>query len=183
MLNDLGRLFRESLAAFQAELGKREPEDEVAALLSAMRGEVVEARAAIAGYSEALEHAERSLVQERELIAQCERREAAAARIGDDETARIAAEFASKHRARAEVLEQKVRAARAELDLRARESDEMMKRFKDAESNRFGLVAELRTTRARGRMASLLDDEPTPPPSAAQVDDQLRELKRRMGRE
>lgn len=184
MISDLGRLFRESLAAFQAELGKREPEDEVAALLSAMRSELVEARAAIPDHRRALEQAETSLTEERELIVRCERREAAAVRIGDHETARIASDFAGRHRARAGVLEQKVLALRAELDLRSREADEMMKRFRDADANRFALVAELRTARARGRMSSLLgEDEPPPPgPSAADVDDRLRDLKRRMGR-
>lgn len=184
MLSDLGRVFRESLAAFHAELGRCEPEDEVASLLSAMRRELVEARAAIPGYRKAVEAAEASLRGERELIVQCERREAAARRIGDSETARIAGEFAGKHRARAQVLEQKVRASRAELDLRSGEAEDMMKRFRDAEASRFGLVAELRTARTRARMASLLDDDepPAAAPSPAEVDDRLRELKRRMKR-
>lgn len=184
MLNDLKRVFRESMAAFHAELGRREPEDEVAELLSAMRRELVESRAAIPDYRADLERTREALARERELVAQCERRGAAAERIGDDETARIAAQFAAKHTERAVVLEQKERAAVAELELRQREADEMMKRFKEAEANRFGLVAELRTARTRGRLDSLLDgEEPPPRPSASDVDEQLRELKRRMGRE
>lgn len=185
MFEDLKRVFRESLAAFHAELGKREPEDEVAELLSAMRRELVEARAALPGYREEVSRAEAEVVRERELAGQCERRRAAAERIGDAETAQIAARFAEQHREREQVMERKASAARAELELRTREAEEMMRRFKEADANRFGMVAELRSRRARGHLDSLLDgDEPPPPgPSALEVDERLRELKRRLGKE
>lgn len=185
MFDDLRRVFRESLAAFHAELGKREPADDVAELLSAMRREVVEARAALPGYREEVARAEAGLTRERELEAQCDRRRLAADRIGDSETSGIAERFAAQHRGRAEVFARKLAAARAELELRSREAAEMMQRFKEAEANRFGMVAELRTARARGSIDSLLDDEPPPPsgPSPSEVDDRLRELKRKMGRE
>lgn len=55
----------------------------------------------------------------------CRRREALARRIGDEETARIAAEFASRHAERAAVLKQKAEALTAERTLRARELDTM----------------------------------------------------------
>lgn len=172
------------MAAFHAELGKREPADEVAELLGAMRREVVEARAALPEYREEVERTEAGFRRERELQAQCERRRAAAERIGDAETAEIAERFAAQHGERADVLERKAAAARAELELRTREADEMMRRFKEAEANRFGMVAELRTARARGSLDSLLDgDEPPSRPSPHEVDERLRELKRKMGRE
>lgn len=177
-------MFRESLAAFHAELGKREPEDEVAELLSAMRRELVEARAALPGYREEVSRAEAEVARERELVDQCERRRAAAERIGDAETAEVAGRFADQHRERGAVMERKAVAARAELDLRAREADEMMRRFKEADANRFGMVAELRSRRARGHLDSLLDgDEPPSRPSPLEVDERLRELKRRLGKE
>lgn len=184
MLNELRRVFRESLAAFQAEVGRREPEDEVAEMLAAMRRELVDTRAALPAYHEEVARAEAAARKERELQHQCERRLAAAERIGDQETAKIAAEYLGKHRDRAEVLERKVAASRAELELLTREAGEMMSRFKEAEANRFALVAELRTARTRGRMEALLDGEAPPPgPSPAEIDERLRELKRTMGRD
>ncbi|HEU0299644.1 MAG TPA: hypothetical protein VFR37_09325, partial [Longimicrobium sp.] len=45
MINELKTLFARTWDAFLAEVGKREPEDQVAGLLSAMRREMVEARA------------------------------------------------------------------------------------------------------------------------------------------
>lgn len=184
MFDDLRKVFRQSLAAFHAELGKREPADEVAELLGAMRREVVEARASLPEYREHAARAAADLRRERELQEQCERRRVAAERIGDAETAQIAERFAAQHRERADVLERKASAARAELDLRTREAEEMMRRFKEAEANRFGMVAELRTARTRGSLDSLLgDDEHPQRPSAGEVDERLRELKRKMGRE
>jgi colicin import membrane protein len=184
MFNELRRVFRESLAAFQAEVGRREPEDEVAELLAAMRRELVAARAALPAYRQEIARAEAAARTERELQHQCERRRDAAERIGDQETARIAAEFFSKHRDRAEVLERKVAASRAELELRTREAGEMMNRFREAEANRFALLAELRTARTRGLIDTLLDGEaPAPGPSPSEIDERLRELKRTMGQE
>ena len=146
----------------------------------------------------------------------CERRAMLAERIGDAETVRVAREFGAKHREKAAVLEQKVAAAEAELALRRREADEMVVRYKEAETNRFALLAQLRRTAATERMreanagetgafadfarmeekvehgASYVDaldelDESPPPtrdPSASRQDleERLRELKRRMGR-
>ncbi|HEX8831303.1 MAG TPA: hypothetical protein VF705_09070, partial [Longimicrobium sp.] len=94
-------------------------------------------------------------------------------RINDAETVRIAAEFAERHRKRVAVLEDKVRAAKAEQELRAQEVQDMMRRYKEADANRFILVSELRR---RGVQARL---DPAPPPP--DVEDQLAELKRRMG--
>ncbi|HEV2146862.1 MAG TPA: hypothetical protein VGR37_05555, partial [Longimicrobiaceae bacterium] len=132
------------------------------------------------------------------------------------ETVRVADEFAAKHRERIAVLEEKVRVAEAERDLRRREVAEMSRQYKEADANRFAMVARLRTARAQGRMGAGPDagfafdgldraaeeigrrtahaeameeladlDAPPPPPrpSAADVEDRLRELKRRMGQE
>ena len=213
MFNEIMNVFRRSVAAFRDELVTREPEDQVAELLASMRKELVAARAALPGYEEVLAHARTELGKEREALAQCERRGAMAERIGDSETTRIAREFAVRHQERVLVLEQKVKAAEAELDFARREADEMKLRYREADANRFALLAELRRSGARERMkgatndgafadwsrmeeevergaayADALDElaespRATSSPDPASVEERLKELKRRLGRE
>ena len=154
MLNEIMNVFRRSVAAFRDELGSREHEDEVAALLAAMRRELVAARAAIPEFEADLARSRADLAAEMEALALCERRGAMARRIGDAETARVADEFADKHRVRVGVLEQKVTAAEAELQLQRREADEMKKRYQEADANRFALLAQVRRAASAERMRS-----------------------------
>ena len=174
MLDDLKKLFSQSWAAFLDEAQRREPADEVAGLLAAMRREMVDARAALPLYEKNVQAATAELERERRALDDAVRRGGMASRIGDAETVRVAEEFAERHRKRVAVLEEKVRAADAELQLRRNESDEMMKRYKEADANRFILVSELRRRGVQSRL------DPAPPPP--DVEDQLAELKRRMGK-
>jgi phage shock protein A len=152
MMNDLKRLFSRTWDAFTSELGRREPEDDVAGLLGAMRREMVDARANLPVYDEAVRAAEAELVRERRALDDAVRRGGLAEKINDAETVRIAAEFAERHRRRVAVLEEKVRAARAEKELRAQEVDDMMRRYKEADANRFGLLNEMRRARQQHRI-------------------------------
>jgi phage shock protein A len=156
MLDELRSLFRQTWGAFRAELGRRDPADEVADLLAAMRREMVAARAALPEYAAAVRDAEAALAAEQRTLASTERRRALATKIGDDETARIADDFAARHRERVAVLEQKLDAARAEQALREREAAEMMRQYKAADANRFALLGELRNRRARDRIDGAL---------------------------
>lgn len=216
MFEDLQRLFKESLAAFRAELDKREPEDEVAHLLGSMRRELVEARALIPRLEEELSRARTDLVREREQLERTERRGRLAGQINDQETVRVAEEFATKHRERIVVLEQKVSATEADLALKRREAEEMKRQYQEADANRMELVARLRRAQSHGRIRSVgedaahsfaewdrmaekmasdgayadalreLDEDAAPPPGPApsptDVEERLRELKRRMGK-
>jgi phage shock protein A len=148
MLDDIKRVFSEAWTAFKTEAGRREPEDQVAELLLAMRREVVAARADLPLYDTSARRAAADLEKERGLLADCLRRRTLAERIGDAETVRVATEFAEKHQARIPVLEAKARAAADERDLRQREAEEMTRKFKDAETNRFALLAEIRARQA-----------------------------------
>lgn len=208
MLDDLKNLFSRTWETFRTEAGRRDPEDQVVELLSAMRREMVEARASLSLYEEAHRRAATELERERKALVDCERRGAMAERIGDAETVRIAAEFAARHRSRVSVLEEKGRAAKAEWDLRTREAEEMTRQYKEADANRFGLLAQMRATQARGTIRSALGDEPRdafaraaervdadvayseileegvpPRPPRPDVEEQLRELKRRLGQQ
>lgn len=158
MFEDLQRLFKESLAAFRSELNKREPEDEVAQLLGAMRKELVEARALIPRLEEDLASARSELARERELLEQTERRGRLAAQVNDAETVRVAREFTARHTQRVQVLEQKVAAAEAELEMRRQEAKDMMRQYQEADANRYELVARLRRVQARDRIRSVGDD-------------------------
>ena len=152
MINDLKRLFSRTWDAFSAELGRREPEDDVAGLLGAMRREMVDARAALPVYEQAVRAAETELARERTALDDAVRRGGLAQKIDDAETVRIAAEFADRHRRRVAVLEDKVRAARAEQEMRAQEVQDMMRRYKEADANRFVLLNEVRRARTQQRI-------------------------------
>jgi phage shock protein A len=211
MLDDLKKLFSQAWASFLDEVGRREPEDQVAGLLGAMRREMVEVRAQLPLLEQNYNAAVAELERERARLDETTRRRGQAERIADAETVRVATEFEEKHRRRVAVLEDKVRAARAEWELRRDEAQEMMTRYKEADANRFALLSELRRQGARGRIdgamggspldgftraeeqiehdaayADALDDlsgGPPPPrrPAPEDVDDRLAELKRRMG--
>ncbi len=113
MLDDLKKLFSQSWAAFLDEAQRREPADEVAGLLAAMRREMVDARAALPLYEKNVLAATAELERERRALDDAVRRGGMASRIGDAETVRVAEEFAERHRKRVAVLEEKARAADA----------------------------------------------------------------------
>lgn len=152
MINDLKNLFSSAWDAFLAEVGRRDPEDHVAALLSGMRREMVDARAALPLYDDAVRSAEAELARERKALEDAVRRGGLAERINDAETVRVAAEFAERHRRRVAVLEDKVRAAKAEQELRAQEVQDMMRRYKEADTNRFALLNEIRRAQSQARL-------------------------------
>jgi phage shock protein A len=210
MLHDLKKMFSQAWDSFTTEVGKRDPEDHIAGLLGAMRREMVEVRAQVPLLEQNYKAAILELERERKRLEDTERRGAMAQRINDAETVQVAEEFAEKHRRRVAVLEEKVRAAKAEWELRQQESQEMMVKYKEAETNRFALLGELRRQGARARIdsagggplgddfdrfAQKIDDDaaygdalrdleggdaPRPSP-ASDVDARLEELKRRMG--
>lgn len=160
MINDLKRLFSRTWDAFTAELGRREPEDEVVGLLGAMRREMVDARASLPVYEEAARAAEAELARERRALDDAVRRGGLAERINDAETVRVAGEFADRHRRRVAVLEEKLRAARAEHEMHSGEVQDMMRRYKEADANRFVLLNEVRRARSQQRMGEMAGGQP-----------------------
>jgi phage shock protein A len=159
MINDLKRLFSRTWDTFITELGRRDPEDEVVGLLGAMRREMVDARASLPLYEEHQRAAEAELLREQRALEDAVRRGGLAQKINDAETVRVAAEFAERHRKRVAVLEEKVRAARAERELRAQEVQDMMRRYKEADGNRFVLLNEVRRARSQQRMSGMMGQE------------------------
>jgi hypothetical protein len=92
---------------------------------AAMRRDVASAESSIRRVETELDDARRNLSEEREAEERCRRREILARQIEDDETARIAAEYAARHAERAAVLRQKIEALAAERDLLRRDLDVM----------------------------------------------------------
>jgi hypothetical protein len=188
MLEGMRRIWRETVEAFRSEVDAREPEDVVAGMLGSMRREMVEQRVLISRLRDDLPAAAREVEAERERLAACVRRRELAARIDDQETVRVAAEYEERHRERERILEMKRTALAEELRVREAELEEMRRRYAKADAERAALVAELRGS-SRAAAAAELDEEE----SAArrmdarfaeqEAERRLEELKRRMGRE
>ncbi|HET9983066.1 MAG TPA: hypothetical protein VFQ38_05755 [Longimicrobiales bacterium] len=95
------------------------------ARLHAMRREISAANGELRRLETELARARKAVDEERAEEAVCRRRQVAAERIEDAETARIAGEWADRHARRARVLEQKAEALRAEHEMRAGDVAEM----------------------------------------------------------
>lgn len=159
MLNEIRKLFRRTAQAFREGVMARDPEDQLAELLSAMRREMVAVRASLPVLEEEIDRTAAELARERDELARCRHRGTLAEQIGDAATVRVALEFAERHQARISVLEQRLEATEAELAWKKREADEMRRRYQEADANRFALLAELRRAAAGERMRSALDPE------------------------
>src|SRR5213593_3560139 len=86
-----------------------------------MREAVVDAKLAVGETREAVARTERDLTQERQRLADAERRGRLASEIQDQETMDVAQRFAAKHRERVGVLDKKLAALKDELTLYERE--------------------------------------------------------------
>jgi hypothetical protein len=93
---------------------------------------LVELKVAVGQSRDALAQAERELASERRQLEDAERRGRLAAGIGDAETARIAEEYAARHRERAGILERKVGVIRDELAYAEREYQSLAAQYQAA---------------------------------------------------
>src|SRR6266513_2311749 len=113
-----------------------------------MREAVVEAKLAVGEARDAVARTEGALTQERQRLADAERRGRLAAEIQDRETVNVAQRFAAKHRERAGVLEKKLGALKDELALYERELGDMQGQLVRAERDRPLTEAERSAERA-----------------------------------
>lgn len=121
MFEDWKQAWREAVANFQREL-EDEPGDETT---RAMRRDERKATDALRRLDAELAAARSNAAAERSEEAVCRRREGLARNAGEEETARIAAEFAGRHADRALVLERKVDVLEAERRLLVGDLDRM----------------------------------------------------------
>ena len=114
-----------------------------------MKREAADTKAEIRRLEEAIRGAMENAEKEKSSGKTCRRREKLALDISDEETARVAREYAEKHEHRRSVLEHKALALKEELDMRQEEFQEMIEAIKDAEKNRDGLTATVGRASAR----------------------------------
>jgi DNA repair exonuclease SbcCD ATPase subunit len=164
-------------------------------VLGQMHEAVVEAKASLIEMREQLESTERQLEEQRRQLEDAERRGQLAQGIDDHETVEVAEQFAAKHRQRVGILARKLEAQKAELALADKEFAQMRDQLKQARSQR-GLKSE-ESQRLESAYRDLEDvgggsgvnwkdqllrSQMDAAAREAAADEQLRELKKKMGR-
>ncbi|HUG39696.1 MAG TPA: hypothetical protein VMM12_04390 [Longimicrobiales bacterium] len=173
MFEDFRAAWREAVANFWRELRAEEDADARAAYR-----EMGRARTQLERLDAELADTRRRLATEREQAAVCDRRQRMARQIGDVETARVAGEYAARHRERAAVLERKADALEAERALCRRDLDEMERAVQDGRvAPGRSVLEDLERDPAEAEFRNL--EDATRERAAAE---RLEELKRRMGR-
>jgi hypothetical protein len=186
------RLFERVRDAFRAALDAATPPGNLRELAARMREAVVDAKVAVREMREALTRTETELAGERRQLADAERRGRLASEIQDHETVDVAQRFTTKHGERVAVLERKLEAQRAELELSERELAEMQGELERAVRQRGGtgegsVEQAWRDIQAAGGARpgvdlkdELLRSDLDRAQREAAADRQLEELKRRM---
>ena len=175
-------MFEQLKAAINAALDAAMPVPDWHDLKRQMHGAAVEGRAAIAKMREDLAEAEQRLARERQHLTDAQRRGQMAAEIDDAETVEVAARFEAKHQDRVTVLEQKVAAQQAELELAHREVEDMVAQLRAFERQGVGGRPVHDREAFPDTEDAALKAEIDQAQREASADAQLRELKKRMGK-
>jgi phage shock protein A len=133
--------------ALSALEGRTDAAGNVDELLAGMREELIEAKAALPRLEQGLEKLRRLQAEERKRAEDCVRRAGQAREIGDEETLRLAVEYAERHQERVRVYGEKIAAAEAELAMQRKAVSEMTAQLKSAMTNRD--VLKVRSRRSR----------------------------------
>jgi len=164
-------------------LGDLERAGDARSAASGLFQAMVETKTAIAGIKDALAATVRELAAEQQNLTDAERRGRLAAEILDRETAELAEIWTTKHRERVALLERKRAVQQDELAYAERQLDEMSNQYRLAKTG----VPPGATTGASAlpedsaleREGGRLDREA----QAARVQQQLADLKRKLGRQ
>ena len=149
MFDNLRQAFLEAVDNFKDELGRDDVPEAVSRLLREMKREAADTKAEIRRLKEAIRGAIDRAAKEKDDAKTCRRREQMALDISDEETARVASEYAEKHEHRRSVLEHKSLALKEELDMREEEFGEMIEAIKNADKSRDTLTATAGRASAR----------------------------------
>jgi hypothetical protein len=152
MFESLREAFSRALENFQSELNRDRIPDAADRLLRAMKAELVELEKQSAELEVELSEVAEEAANERRAAETCLRREEMAAKIGDQDTASVAREFAGKHLQRHEILSDKSSVLSRELEERRGNLEELVRQFKEARLRRESLSATQGLAGARDAM-------------------------------
>ncbi|MCH9014275.1 MAG: hypothetical protein IH877_01140 [Gemmatimonadetes bacterium] len=181
MFEDLKAAINAALAAASGD--PRRP-------LRLMREAVIEAKTSVGKMRDGITATRRKLAAESKSLSDAERRGKMATDIGDVETAEIAREFADKHLEKVGILERKLEAQEAELEIAEREVKEMTEKLRTMSANeapgrlRMNALNEDGSPGNSGfegrfdELGSQLDNQS----KQAAAEAQLKELKKKMGK-
>jgi hypothetical protein len=164
-------------------LGNMERAGDARGMASGLFEAMVETKTAISGLKDALTATARELAVEHQHLADAERRGRLAEEIRDAETAELAEIWTAKHRERVALLERKQAVQTDELAYAERQLAEMSQQYRQAKTG---------VPPAGGTGSSALPDDPAlereggrldREAQAARVQQQLADLKRKLGRQ
>ncbi len=188
-------MFERLKEALDAVLDAATPPGDSRDVIHKMRDAVIETRVALDSMRDGIAATEQKLAAERRHLDDAQRRGRMATEIDDLETAQIAEQYIAKHGERVRVLEDKLAAEREEFQLAEREFTEMREKLRTARdmhspsdaSSR--IESAWRDIEAAGgtRPETDLNDELLRSKfdraaSEARAEEQLRQLKKKMGR-
>ena len=192
MFDNLRDAFRKAIANFKEELAREEVPGTVDRLFLGMKNELADAKSHLSALEKQIEHARIQVKHDGDEEVTCRRRGDIARKVSDEETARIAFEYAVRYERRRAVLERKIVALDDERVIRSVELQEMAERLSEAQDKRDTLAAAAgsrnsdETTRAADDLFDELDrmagEMTGPGPGSRQshamddIDQELRDL-------
>ena len=157
MFENLRNAFRDAVDNFNKELNRDEIPEVVDGLLRQMHEEVTDTKAQLYTLEAQIKKAiQLSEMEEKEAVT-CRRREDMARRIGDEDTATVAAEYAEKHEKRREIQARKALALKEEMELKRGEVEDMLAKLKEAKAKRESLSATTGRAEARNTLGEAED--------------------------
>ena len=149
MFAKLRAAFREAVQNFKTELNRDQIPETVDSLLAGMYREATDAKAYVSKLEKDLATARARAREESGQAEVCRRRQNQALGIGDEETVRVAEDFAVRHEQRAQVMEGKAEAILRELTVCRSDLDEMLEKIKVSRQEGEALGATAGRTQAR----------------------------------
>jgi hypothetical protein len=180
MFEDWKKAWREAVENFRRELQDSETSGgNVTAQVRAMRRDIASVRGALGKLDAEIGRTRNDATKERDAEQVARRREGLARNVGDEETVRIAGEYATRHARRAAIFERKVEVLAAERELLASDLDSMeqvLAAHPEAQSIAEGAPDVLEERKRTDQDFGRLEREAREKAAAAR----LEELKRRM---
>jgi phage shock protein A len=157
MFEDLREAFKEALDNFNKELSRNNVSGTADKLLYGMKNEIADEKAQVSGLEDQIEKTREHIEKLTSEVATARRREEMAVEIDDEETVKLAAQFATKAEGHIAVLTRKQEALQEELDFRSRTLEEMYTQFHAAREKRDALTATTGRSGARESLSAADD--------------------------